>query len=265
MFVQALLVALVGIIATIDYNGPLFMIHRPLVTGTLTGLVLGDMTQGVIIGSSLELMWLGVTGIGGYTPPDTISGAIVGTALGILSGQGATAGIAIAVPDAVVTQQLDVLAKTADIAFVKKADAAAERGDISKIGLYQYASLGIIVLFKVVPIFLAVLVGGEYVQSLFDMIPDVVMKGLNVAGGLLPAIGFGMLLNMMLKKMWVFLLVGFIASAFLGMSTIGITFVGVAVAYLTVMMGNGFGSETPAPVAAQTESASNDDDEVYDL
>ena len=43
MFVQALLVALVGIIATIDYNGPLFMIHRPLVTGTLTGLVLGDM------------------------------------------------------------------------------------------------------------------------------------------------------------------------------------------------------------------------------
>ena len=107
-----------------------------------------------------------------------------------------------------VTQQLDVLAKTADIAFVKKADAAAERGDISKIGLYQYASLGIIVLFKVVPIFLAVLVGGEYVQSLFDMIPDVVMKGLNVAGGLLPAIGFGMLLNMMLKKkMWVFLLV----------------------------------------------------------
>lgn len=97
------------------------------------------------------------------------------------------------------------------------------------------------------------------------MIPDVVMKGLNVAGGLLPAIGFGMLLNMMLKKMWVFLLVGFIASAFLGMSTIGITFVGVAVAYLTVMMGNGFGSETPAPVAAQTESASNDDDEVYDL
>lgn len=252
MFVQALLVALVGIIATIDYNGPLFMIHRPLVTGTLTGLVLGDMTQGVIIGSSLELMWLGVTGIGGYTPPDTISGA--------------TAGIAIAVPVAVVTQQLDVLAKTADIAFVKKADAAAERGDISKIGLYQYVSLGIIVLFKVVPIFLAVLVGGEYVQSLFDMIPDVVMKGLNVAGGLLPAIGFGMLLNMMLKKkMWVFLLVGFIASAFLGMSTIGITFVGVAVAYLTVMMGNGFGSETPAPVAAQTESASNDDDEVYDL
>ncbi|MZJ28164.1 hypothetical protein GT516_09900, partial [Collinsella sp. BIOML-A4] len=67
MLMQACLVALIGIIATIDYNGPLFMLHRPLVTGTLVGLVLGDLTQGIMIGSSLELMWLGVTGIGGYT------------------------------------------------------------------------------------------------------------------------------------------------------------------------------------------------------
>ena len=75
LFTQALLVTLVGIIATIDYNGPLFMIHRPLVTSAMVGLVLGDFTQGVLIGSALELTWLGVTGIGGYTPPDTISGA----------------------------------------------------------------------------------------------------------------------------------------------------------------------------------------------
>lgn len=263
MLMQACLVALIGIIATIDYNGPLFMLHRPLVTGTLVGLVLGDLTQGIIIGSSLELMWLGVTGIGGYTPPDTISGAIIGTALGILSGKGATAGIAIAVPVAVIAQQLDVLAKTADIYFVKKADAAAEKGDISKIGFYQYASLGIIVLFKVVPIFLAVLVGGEYVQAAFDMIPDVVMTGLNVAGGLLPAIGFGMLLNLMLKKdNWVFLLVGFICAAFGGMSTIAITFVGVAVSYIVIMM---CGNDASATKAADEISEDTDVEEEYDL
>lgn len=63
LFTQALLVTLVGIIATIDYNGPLFMIHRPLVTSAMVGLVLGDFTQGVLIGSALELTWLGVTGI----------------------------------------------------------------------------------------------------------------------------------------------------------------------------------------------------------
>lgn len=165
MFMQALLITLVAIVATIDYNGPLFMIHRPLVTSAMVGLVLGDLVQGIIIGSVLELTWLGVTGIGGYTPPDTISGAIVGTAFGIMSGQGVTAGIAIAIPIAVATQQLDVLAKTADIYFAKKADADARKGDYSKIGFYHYSSLILIILFKIVPIFLAIMLGGEYVAD----------------------------------------------------------------------------------------------------
>lgn len=239
LFTQALLVTLVGIIATIDYNGPLFMIHRPLVTSAMVGLVLGDFTQGVLIGSALELTWLGVTGIGGYTPPDTISGAIIGTAFGILSGQGETAGIAIAVPIAVATQQLDVLAKTLDVYFVKKADNDAKNGDYSKIGFYHYSSLVLITLFKIVPIFLAIILGGEYVADLFAKVPPIVMQGLNSAGALLPSIGFGMLLNMMLKKnMWVFLLIGFICSVYGGMSTIGISLVGIAVAYFYDMIGS---------------------------
>ncbi|HGK0091478.1 TPA: PTS mannose/fructose/sorbose/N-acetylgalactosamine transporter subunit IIC [Streptococcus pneumoniae] len=239
LFTQALLVTLVGIIATIDYNGPLFMIHRPLVTSAMVGLVLGDFTQGVLIGSALELTWLGVTGIGGYTPPDTILGAIIGTAFGILSGQGETAGIAIAVPIAVATQQLDVLAKTLDVYFVKKADNDAKNGDYSKIGFYHYSSLVLITLFKIVPIFLAIMLGGEYVADLFAKVPPIVMQGLNSAGALLPSIGFGMLLNMMLKKnMWVFLLIGFICSVYGGMSTIGISLVGIAVAYFYDMIGS---------------------------
>lgn len=278
MLIKALLITLVAIIATVDYNGPLFMLHRPLVTGFMVGVVLGNITQGLMIGATLELMWLGVTGIGGYTPPDTISGAIVGTAFGILAGQGTTAAIAIAVPVSVVTQQLDVLAKTVDIYFVKKADRDAENGDMSHIGLWQYSSLAVIVLFKIVPIFIAVLVGGNYVKSLFALIPPVIMKGLTVAGGILPAIGFAMLLNMMLKKnMWVYLLVGFTCVAFGKMSTIGVTMVGIIVAYFgSQIMANHNSSHgggqtvaaAPAPHAAgDTEQKSNDsdDEEDYDL
>lgn len=233
--IQALLVTLVAIIATIDYNGPLFYIHRPLVLGTLVGLVLGDIKQGIMIGATLELMWLGVVAVGGYTPPDTISGAIVGAALGIVSGHGIEAAVAIAVPVAVVTQQLDVLAKTADIALVKKADKDAEKGDTSKIALYHYGSLLIIVLFKVVPIFVALLLGGNYVQSLFNAIPPVIMKGLNVAGSMLPALGFAMLLNSMLKgRFWAYLFIGFSLSAFLKLPTIGLAVFGIAFAIITI-------------------------------
>ncbi|MBI5990190.1 PTS sugar transporter subunit IIC, partial [Clostridium perfringens] len=93
-----------------------------------------------------------------------------------------------------------------------------------------------IVLFKVVPIFAALVLGGNYIKDLFDKIPPVIMTGLNVAGGMLPAIGFAMLLNMMLKKnMWPYLLVGFVFSAFLNLSTIGIALLGVAIVFLLSM------------------------------
>ncbi|MDK0799409.1 PTS sugar transporter subunit IIC [Clostridium perfringens] len=258
MIIQMLLVTAVDVIATIDYNGPVLMLYRPLIAGSLVGLVLGDFQQGMIIGATLELMWLGVTAVGGYTPPDTISGAIVGTALGILSGHGVTAGVAIAVPVAVVTQQLDVLAKTVDIYFVKKADEAAKKGDPSKIGLYHHSSLVLIVLFKVVPIFAALVLGGNYIKDLFDKIPPVIMTGLNVAGGMLPAIGFAMLLNMMLKKnMWPYLLVGFVFSAFLNLSTIGIALLGVAIVFLLSMKSNS--------VQISNNTCEVEEEEVLDL
>ena len=46
MLTTAIIITIIAIIATIDYNGPLLMLHRPLVTGALTGLALGDFTQG---------------------------------------------------------------------------------------------------------------------------------------------------------------------------------------------------------------------------
>ena len=133
----------------------------------------------------------------------------------------------------------ETLAKTLDVYFVKKADNDAKNGDYSKIGFYHYSSLVLITLFKIVPIFLAIMLGGEYVADLFAKVPPIVMQGLNSAGALLPSIGFGMLLNMMLKKnMWVFLLIGFICSVYGGMSTIGISLVGIAVAYFYDMIGS---------------------------
>lgn len=260
MFVNALLVSLVTIIATIDYNGPLFMIHRPLVVGAMTGFVLGDLTQGVIIGAALELMWLGVTGIGGYTPPDTISGAALGTAFAILAGGGVEEGIAIAVPISLITQQLDVFAKTLDIFFVHKADADAKKGDISKVNLYHFGSLFIIVLFKVLPVFLAILIGAEYVEYGFNLIPDIIMSGLSVAGGVLPAVGFAMLLNMMMKKnSWVFLMIGFLGAAFLQLDTVGIALLGIIVVFF-------FDSVNKNEiVGTAVTNDSNEDTEEYDL
>ncbi|MBZ5797625.1 PTS sugar transporter subunit IIC, partial [Burkholderia contaminans] len=54
-----------------------------------------------------------------------------------------------------------------------------------------FGTSSIITLFKIVPIFLAIMLGGEYVADLFAKVPPIVMQGLNSAGALLPSIGFG--------------------------------------------------------------------------
>ena len=59
---------------------------------------MGDLTTGLLVGATLQLMTLGVATYGGATVPDFLSGAIMGTAYAILSGKGVEYGIGIAIP-----------------------------------------------------------------------------------------------------------------------------------------------------------------------
>ena len=53
--VEALLLGLVAFIAQSEYALGTSLISRPIVTGLLTGLVLGDVQTGVIMGATLDL------------------------------------------------------------------------------------------------------------------------------------------------------------------------------------------------------------------
>jgi len=233
MLVPATLVAFWAAICTLDLFGPQLSFWRPLVAGTGVGVILGDPVQGLIIAGSLELMWLGVVSVGAYVPPDVVAGSIIGTAIGILSGEGAVASIAIAVPVAVASQQLDILFRTFTITLMHKADKAALDGNLNKIQRYHLLGIPFIILTRAIPVFLAVLLGAKYVEELFSHIPQVILDGLGIAGGVLPALGFAMLLSLMLnKEMWIFLVIGFFLAAYLDVPTIGIALVGVVVAIL---------------------------------
>ena len=73
MVAQAIMLGLIAGIGILD--GRIFgqmMFDRPLVTGLLVGLVLGDVKNGIIIGAQLELIWMGIAGIWASTPPDQL-------------------------------------------------------------------------------------------------------------------------------------------------------------------------------------------------
>ncbi|EOD67266.1 PTS sugar transporter subunit IIC, partial [Amycolatopsis vancoresmycina] len=78
----ALALTLWAIYCTYDGLGP-FLIYaqRPLIAGSVAGLITGHPLLGLLIGATLELAALGVYTYGGATIPDYQTGAIVGTAL----------------------------------------------------------------------------------------------------------------------------------------------------------------------------------------
>lgn len=118
----------------------------------LVGLILGDLQTGIIIGASLELVMMGVVGIGSATPPDTVSGSILATVFAISAKLDVSAAVALALPIATLGQLVGILCRTANGYFVHQADKAAENGDYKGIdrALWGGAALFFIAYFLLV-------------------------------------------------------------------------------------------------------------------
>lgn len=96
--IEALLLGLVAFIAQSEYALGTSLISRPIVTGLLTGLVLGDMETGIVMGATLELAFIGSFSVGASLPPDVVTGGILGVAFAINSGAGAETALLLGLP-----------------------------------------------------------------------------------------------------------------------------------------------------------------------
>lgn len=264
MLVKAILLGLWGGFCMFDGKAWHFGFQKPLLAGAGAAILSGDMTQGIIIAATLELMWLGTNNVGVYTPPDIIAGSIIGVAMGVLSGGGVATGIAVAMPSALLVQQLNIVAQTANIGLAHRADTIAEEGDLfsNKIGLLHWTGGLFIALTRIVPIFLVVLFGVPMIDTVLSFIPQNVLDGLTVASKLVSAVGFAMLLRMLLqKKSWVFLLIGYVLFSYLNMPTLGIAMLGIVIAYFYDLLITTKEKAEEKPTFVVT----NDEKEEYDL
>ena len=84
-----------------------------------------------------------------------------------------------------------------------------------------------------IPVLLTVILGPTLVGSAINYIPEWVTGGLKVAGGLLPAVGIGMLLKYLpTKDYFAYLLVGFVLAVYLQLPILGISLLGAAIALI---------------------------------
>lgn len=230
---QAILLGIVGGLGIWDSRvGGMLMFDRPLVLGPIVGLILGDFQTGVIVGGSLELVMMGIVGIGSATPPDTVSGAILATAFAIVSKLDISAAVALALPIATLGQMVGILDRTANGIFVHMADKAAEEGDYKGVdrALWLGAALFFVSYFLLV--FFGALLGSAVIGNFVAMIPASVTNGLSVASGMLPALGIAILMQILFdKKNVAFFFAGWAITALMGVNTVGAAVIGTVIAY----------------------------------
>lgn len=95
MTLEILLLLLVGTVAGLDLvSGPQILFARPIVAGTLSGLVVGDPALGVLLGGMLELFALEVLPVGATRYPDHGPGTVAAVWFASQAGIGA-AGVAV--------------------------------------------------------------------------------------------------------------------------------------------------------------------------
>ncbi|MBM7835791.1 PTS N-acetylgalactosamine transporter subunit IIC [Clostridium sardiniense] len=231
MVVEALLIAIWAGIAGVDmYNG-LTHIHRPIVTGPIVGLILGDMTTGLIVGAALELVFMGMVPLAGAQPPNVVIGGIIGTSVAILAKLDPQAAIGMAVPFAVAAQAGITLLFTAFSPVMHKADKYAEDTNTKGIDRINYLGMAILFVSYFICAFLPIYFGADKAADIVALIPETIIGGLSVAGGIMPAIGFAMLLKIMLKKEYVaFLIVGFLAVTYFNIPILGLALIGLCIA-----------------------------------
>lgn len=239
-FSQILLVTAWAFIIGIDQFNGLFHIHRPLVTGLVVGWILGDLQTGLITGATLELVAMGMVPLAGAQPPNMVIGGVIGVSFAILSNLQPEAAVAIAIPFAIAAQGCVTLIFTAFSPLMHKADQWANECNTSAISLLNYAGMFTHGAFFALVTFLPIYFGAASAQGIVQSVPEWILGGLGVAGGMMPAIGFAMLLKIMLKKRYIaFLLAGFIIVTYFQISILGLAVLGACIALYDYYANNG--------------------------
>jgi fructoselysine/glucoselysine PTS system EIIC component len=260
--VTALLLGLVAFIAQSEYALGTSLLSRPLVTGLLVGIVMGDITTGVIMGATLELAFIGSFSVGAAIPPDVVTGGVLGTAFAISSGAGPETALLLGLPIATFTLVLKNIYLGIFLpVLAHKADKYADDGNTRGIeAMHLIGGFGLSLMLGII-VTVSFYVGSDAIKSLLDSIPNFIQTGLQVATGILPALGFAMLARLLInKKVVPYFFLGFIIVAYLKVPVTGIALLGAIVA---VIMVNVMQTKKVNLATNQGGVMSDDDDEDF--
>ena len=200
---------------------------------------------------------LGWANIGAAVAPDAALASVASAIILVLGGQGRAgvdSAIAIAIPLAVAGLLLTIICRTIATAFVHFMDAAAKEGNIRKVEMWQIIAICMQGVRIALPAALILLIGSGPISAMLAAMPAWLTDGLAVGGGMVVAVGYAMVINMMAtKEVWPFFAIGFVLATIPQLTLMGLGAIGVSIALVYLALskkggsGNG-GSNTGDPI-----------------
>ncbi|MDU3211023.1 PTS mannose/fructose/sorbose transporter subunit IIC [Anaerococcus sp.] len=214
-----------------------FQFHQPLVACTLIGLVTGHLKEGIILGGQLQLYALGWSNVGAAIAPDAALASTASAIIMALALNGGTSNIdeaistsiTLAIPLSVAGLFLTMLARTFAIPMVHGMDSAAETADFKKIERIHWSGVAMQGLRIAIPALILCFIPASAVTNALNAMPAWLKEGMQVGGGMVAAVGYAMVLNMMsTKETWPFFALGFVLAAIPQITLIGLGVIGLA-------------------------------------
>lgn len=240
MIITALLLGLIAFVAQSEYALGTSLISRPIVTGLFTGIVMGDIKTGIIMGATLELAFIGAFSVGAAIPPNIVVGGVLGVAFAISSGAGPETALLLGLPIATLALIFENLYLGLVLPIVlHKADKYAEVANVRGItAMHLLGGFGMSLMIGTI-VTISYFAGSEVITKVLEAIPAPVQTGLEVATGLIPALGFAMLARLLINKQVApYFFLGFLIVAYLNVPITGVALLGAIVAVVMVNVMN---------------------------
>ena len=190
-------------------------------SGFITGLIMGDLATGLLIGGSMQMAILGVGTFGGASRIDANSGTLIATAFAVSANMDWQVALSvIGVPVAAILVYTDIAGRMANTFWGHACDADIEKMNWNAYNFHYWMGAVSWCLSRMLPVFLALAFGQPLVEAITTALNGDLAwlgAGLTVAGGMLPAVGFAILLRYLpVKKHIAYLILGFVIAALLG-------------------------------------------------
>ena len=208
------------------------------IIGLVIGIIMGDVTKGILIGAAIHMVYLGVVTYGGTMPQDQFLACVIAIPLAITTGMETGHAITVATAFGALGVAFDTIWKTINTSvWGPYVDRCVEKLDYKGIargsGLFPILTS---IAIRGPIVFLILYLGTDAVTWLLANLPDLLLHGFLVMGNILPAMGFAIFITLIGKPIQIpFFLVGFFVMRFFEIPIIGAAIFGFFLAFLSIV------------------------------